>query len=179
MSFKVGDRVGVSKVLGRGGPAWRPATITGPSPHPQFQYLIEWDDKHAMYKNASAGHLCSWTQYERWKNKNDNKNKAKNKPFTSAAAAAASASGAAPKQLPPPQPRSLKELRAFGDPAKLQSILNNMNKGKKSLFQRHKREMREHLDRIGDVQRQLKRHPVITSSIITLWCGPSTPPIGM
>ena len=24
------------------------------------QYLIEWDDKHDMYKNASAGHLCSY-----------------------------------------------------------------------------------------------------------------------
>ena len=64
--FKVGDRVGVSKILGRGGPAWRPAKILGPSSHPSFQYTIEWEDGSNMFRNCTAGHLCSDKAYEKW-----------------------------------------------------------------------------------------------------------------
>ena len=64
--FKVGDRVGVSKVLGRGGPAWRPATIIGPSNHPNFQYYIEWEDKNTFYRHCTVGHLCTENAYEKW-----------------------------------------------------------------------------------------------------------------
>lgn len=101
MAYKVGDKVGVSNVLGRSGPAWMPATITGPSPHPHFQYLIAWEDGTTTFINASEAHFCTWTRYEKWQQQalekaNDKKakKKAKSTKPTGTSAAVASAGGA-------------------------------------------------------------------------------------
>ena len=67
--YKTGDKVGVSKILGRSGPAWRGAEITGPSTHPHFNYKIAWDDGCAFFKNASFAHLCTKEDFEKWQQK--------------------------------------------------------------------------------------------------------------
>ena len=101
--FRVGDRVGVSKILGRGGPAWRPAKILGPSKHPSFQYTIECEDGSDIFRNCTAGHLCSDKAYEKWLKSNAEKLKDKAaKKNTSARAAAG------PAKEPPPTARSIK-----------------------------------------------------------------------
>ena len=73
MDFKKGERVGISKLLGRGGPLWRPGTITGPSPSPHWDYTIEYDDKYGKFLNATRSHVIKWTQYEAWLKKNEKK----------------------------------------------------------------------------------------------------------
>ena len=64
MDFKKGERVGISKLLGRGGPLWRPGTITGPSPSPHWDYTIAYDDKHGKFLHATRSHVIKWTKYE-------------------------------------------------------------------------------------------------------------------
>lgn len=62
MDFKKGERVGISKLLGRGGPLWRPGTITGPSPSPHWDYTIAYDDKHGKFLHATRSHVINRTR---------------------------------------------------------------------------------------------------------------------
>jgi hypothetical protein len=97
MDFKKGERVGISKLLGRGGPLWRPGTITGPSPSPHWDYTIAYDDKHGKFLHATRSHVIKWTKYEAWFKKNEQKLRKKK---STAASAAASASVAAREKAP-------------------------------------------------------------------------------
>ena len=60
---------------------------------------------------------------------------------TSAAAAAGR-----PKESPPAA-RSIKELQQYGEPDNMQNSLNTLLRGKKTLAQRHKKQMREQNER--------------------------------
>jgi hypothetical protein len=117
MDFKRGDRVGISKLLGRAGPLWRPGTITGPSPSPHWDYTIEYDDKYGKFLHATRSHVIKWTQYEAWLKKNE---KTQRKTKSTAASAAASASVAA-REKTPIVVTDIKELDGYGDPYKLET----------------------------------------------------------
>jgi hypothetical protein len=117
MDFKRGERVGISKLLGRAGPLWRPGTITGPSPSPHWDYTIEYDDKYGKLLNATRSHVIKWAQYEGWLKKNE---KQQRKTKSTAASAAASASVAA-REKTPIVVTDIKQLDGYGDPYKLET----------------------------------------------------------
>ena len=110
MDFKKGERVGISKLLGRGGPLWRPGTITGPSPSPHWDYTIAYDDKHGKFLHATRTHVIKWTEYEAWLKKNEQK-------LRKEKSAAASASVVA-REKTPIVVTDIKELDGYGDPYK-------------------------------------------------------------